>query len=201
MAANEKNQQKWTELRETEDANRLREFAAFTNFSDDELRRLVAVAHHDSTSAPWPLIHEQTPSDACYILLSGGVRVYVGQDHIATLGPGEVIGESALRQGQLRSATVTTTGPTEVLRIERDDLAALLREIPALRDVIDATVARHAPVTPPQPTHSEPQRSKVNISVPTELLNRFEKAASTAGVPVATALEDALGHWLEHKGS
>jgi CRP/FNR family cyclic AMP-dependent transcriptional regulator len=200
MAANEKNERKWTELRETDDANRLREFAAFTNFSDAELRRLVAVAHHDSTSAPWPLIHEQTPSDACYILLSGEVRVYVGQDHIATLGPGEVIGESALRQGQLRSATVTTTGPTEVLRIERDDLAGLLRDIPALRGVIDATVARHTPVTPTPPTQSEPQLSKVNVSVPTDLLGRFEKAAGAAGVPVATALEDALGQWLDRRG-
>ena len=61
-------------------------------------------------SLPWPLIREQTPSDACYILLSGEVGVYVGQDRIAVLGPGEVIGESALRRGKLRSATVTTIG-------------------------------------------------------------------------------------------
>ena len=99
------------------DADRLRKFAAFDNFSDHELLRLVRAAHHDSVSAPWPLIYEQTPSDACYILLSGEVGVYVGRDHIATLGPGEVIGESALRRGKLRSATVTTTGPAEVLRI------------------------------------------------------------------------------------
>lgn len=198
MVANEKIQRKsWAELRETDDANLLREFAAFNDFSDDELRRLVAAAHHDSTSAPWPLIHEQTPSDACYILLSGEVKVFVGRDHIATLGPGEVIGESALRRGQLRSATVTTTGPTEVLRIERDDLAGLLREIPALRAVIDATVARHAPVSAEQSPMPDPQRSKVNSSVPTELLSRFEQAANTAGLPVSTALEDALTTWIE----
>lgn len=200
MAANEKNQRKWAELQQSDDVSRLREFAAFTNFSDDDLRRLVAAAHHDSTSAPWPLIHEQTPADACYILLSGEVKVYAGRDQIATLGPGEVIGESALRQGQLRSATVTTTGPSEVLRIEADDLAGLLRAIPALRDVIDATAARHTPVAPAQAAESEPQLSKVNISVPTALLKRFEQAAGTAGLPVATALEEALGHWLEHRG-
>ena len=56
--------------------------------SDAELRHLVGVAHHDSTSAPWPLIHEKTPADACYILLSGEVGVYVGREHIATLGAG-----------------------------------------------------------------------------------------------------------------
>lgn len=199
MTASDKIHSKsWAELQKADDVRRLRELTAFGNFTDDDLHRLVQAAHHDSTSAPWPLIHEQTPSDACYILLSGEVRVYVGQDHIATLGPGEVIGESALRRGKLRSATVTTTGPTEVLRIERDDLAGLLDEIPALRDIIEATVARHAPVAAAQPpTDTEPKRSKVNTSVPTELLTRFEQAAQKAGVPVATALEDALTSWIE----
>ena len=188
----------WNELRAQEDARRLREFPAFGNFSDAELQRLVRAAHHDSTSAPWPLIHEQTPSDACYILLNGEVGVYVGRDHIATLGPGEVIGESALRGGKLRSATVTTTGPTEVLRIERDDLASLLDEMPALRELIDATAAQHVPVTPAHsPEQSEPKRSKVNASVPNDLVDRFEQAAKSAGLGVAAALEDALNQWVD----
>jgi CRP/FNR family transcriptional regulator, cyclic AMP receptor protein len=58
-----------------EDARRLREFSAFDNFSDDDVEHLVRAARHTSTSAPWPLIHEQTPSDACYILLSGEAAV------------------------------------------------------------------------------------------------------------------------------
>ena len=128
-----------------EDVRRLREFTAFDNFSDDDLERLVRAANRATTSGPWPLILEQTPSDACYILLSGEAGVYVGRDRVAVVGPGEVIGESVLRRGKLRSATVTTTGPAEVLRIGRDDLASLLDEIPALRETMDATVARHAP--------------------------------------------------------
>jgi CRP/FNR family cyclic AMP-dependent transcriptional regulator len=127
-------------------ARRLREFIAFDNFSDYELERLVRAAHHTSTHVAWPLIREQTPSDACYILLSGELAVYVGQDRIAVLGPGEVFGESVLRPGELRSATVTTTGAAEVLRIERDDLASLLDEIPALRETMDVTAARHTPI-------------------------------------------------------
>ena len=181
------------------DARRLREFTAFEKFSDDELERLVRAAHHTSRSVPWPLIREQTPSEACYILLSGEAGVYVGQDRIAVLGPGEVIGESALRRGKLRSATVTTIGAAEVLRIERDDLARLLDEIPALRETMDATAARHVPVAPaPKP---KPARGKVNASVPTELLERFEQAADIAGVGVAGALEDALSRWIERNGT
>ena len=191
----------WTDLQERDDARRLRELPAFEKFSDDDLNHLVRAAHHDSTSGPWPLIHEQTPADSCYILLSGEVGVYVGREHVATLGPGEVIGESALRMGKLRSATVTTTGPTEVLRIEADDLAGLLRQIPALRDVMEANAARHAPVsTDDVPTPSGPHRAKVDASIPAELVERFEHAAGAAGLTVAAALEDALKRWIDTTG-
>ncbi|OBK27766.1 cAMP-binding protein [Mycobacterium asiaticum] len=180
------------------DVRRLREFSTFEKFSDSELDRLVRASQHTSQSVPWPLIREQTPSDACFILLSGEVGVYVGEDRVAVVGPGEVIGESALRRGQLRSATVTTIGPAEVLRIGRDDLARLLKEIPALRETMEATAARHvaaAPPPKPKPTHS-----RINASVPSELLERFEHAADTAGVGVPAALESALSDWIERNG-
>jgi len=133
------------EQQHEEDARRLREFAAFAKFSDDDLKRIARATHRTSTSGPWPLIREQTPSEACYILLSGEAGVYVGHDRIAVVGPGEVIGESALRRGKLRNATVTTTGKAEVLHIARDNLDRLLGEVPALRETMDATVARHVP--------------------------------------------------------
>ncbi|ETZ99626.1 cyclic nucleotide-binding domain protein [Mycobacterium kansasii 824] len=112
-----------------------------------------------------------------------------------------MIGESVLRRGKLRSATVTTTGPAEVLRIERDDLARLLDVIPALRETMDATVARHAPTAAVQPAKPKPTRAKVNASAPADLVDRFEQAASSAGVTVAAALEDALVHWIERNGT
>jgi CRP/FNR family cyclic AMP-dependent transcriptional regulator len=135
-----------------EDARRLQEFAAFAKFSDDDLRRIARATRRTSTSGPWPLIREQTPSDACYILLSGEAGVYVGRDRIAVVGPGEVIGESALRRGKLRNATVTTTGKAEVLHIARDDLDRLLDEVPALRKTMDETVARHVPKATTDPS-------------------------------------------------
>ncbi|CPR05324.1 cyclic nucleotide-binding protein [Mycobacterium bohemicum DSM 44277] len=184
---------------EEEDVRRLREFAAFDKFTDSDLDRLVRAAHHTSQSKPWPLIREQTPSDDCYILLSGEVGVYVGHDRVAVLGPGEVIGESALRQGKLRSATVTTIGPAEVLRIERDDLARLLEEIPALRETMDAVSAKHVAVDLPAKPKSG--RTKLNASVPAELAERFEQAAGNAGVAVAAALEDALTQWIHRNGA
>lgn len=177
------------------DVGRLREFSAFEKFSDADLERLVRSAHHTSQSVPWPLIREQTPSDSCFILLSGEAGVYVGQDRVAVVGPGEVIGESALRRGQLRSATVTTIGAAEVLRIERDDLARLLKEMPVLQEMMDATAARHvAAAPPPKP---KPAHARLNVSLPAGLLERFEQAADAAGVGVPAATEDALSQWLD----
>lgn len=177
------------------DVRRLREFSTFEKFSDADLERLVRSARHTSQSNPWPLIREKTPSDACFILLSGEAGVYVGQDRVAVVGPGEVIGESVLRRGQLRSATVTTIGPSEVLRIDRDDLARLVKELPALKETMDATAARHvaeAPPAKPRPTHS-----KLNVTVSADVLERFEQAAEAAGVGVPAATEDALSQWVE----
>jgi CRP/FNR family transcriptional regulator, cyclic AMP receptor protein len=130
---------------EQEDINQLKEFEGFKDFSDDDLKRVVQAAHRTSTSGPWPLIREQTVSDACYILLSGEAAVYVGHDKIATVKAGEVIGESALKRGKLRGATVTTTGRAEVLHIDRDDLDRLLESVPAMRKLIEETVARRTP--------------------------------------------------------
>ncbi|WP_235192480.1 Crp/Fnr family transcriptional regulator [Mycobacterium asiaticum] len=121
--------------------------------------------------------------------------MYIGDDRVAVVGPGEVIGESALRRGKLRSATVTTIGPAEMLRIERDDLARLLDEIPALRETMEATAARHVSEAPPPKPKAT--RSRVNASIPTEIVEQFERAADDAGIDAATALEEALAGWIE----
>jgi CRP/FNR family transcriptional regulator, cyclic AMP receptor protein len=130
---------------EKDDIATLKQFDGFAKFSDDDLKKVVQASHRTSTSGPWPLIREQTVSDACYILMSGEAAVYAGNNKIATVHEGEVIGESALRRGKLRGATVTTTGRAEVLHIDRDDLDRLLDQVPALRSLIEETIARRVP--------------------------------------------------------
>ena len=111
------NRRETTEAREArekeyeEDARRLREFAAFAKFSDDDLRRIARATHRTSTSGPWPLIQR---ADSVGRLLHpaqrGGRGLRRGGTVLQLVGPGEVIGESVLRRGKLRNATVTTTG-------------------------------------------------------------------------------------------
>ena len=184
---------------DAEDVRLLRGFPAFATFSDAELERLVSAGKHTSQTKPWPLMREQTPSDDCFILLSGEVGVYVGADRVAVLGAGEVIGESAIRQGKLRSATVTTIGAAEVLWIERDELARLLDEIPAMREMMDSTIAKHGAAFDVV-VKAQPALAALNLPLPADLVDRFESAAATAGVGVTTALEEALAQWIERKG-
>jgi CRP/FNR family transcriptional regulator, cyclic AMP receptor protein len=121
----------------------LRECETFRGFSSGELKKLVRAAVRISVPAHWPLIHEQTPGDACYLLLSGRVAVFSGQDQVAELGPGQLVGEVSILQGRLRSATVSSIEPTQMLRIGGEDLSRLLGELPALREAIDAAMTAH----------------------------------------------------------
>jgi|SRR5699024_3021583 len=123
-------------------------FATFDNFSRGELRRMVTAGQRVSLPENWPLIHERTPGDACYVLLEGHVAIYSGRDRIAELGPGEVVGELSLTTGTLRTATVATTTPVDLLRIDGDALQTLLRELPALRRTIHDTAVTHGGTTP-----------------------------------------------------
>lgn len=125
------------------EAGFLRGFTAFDDFSHGELRRIVRAGTRVSLPENWPLIHERTPGDACYILLAGTVAIYAGREEIAQLGPGEVVGELAITTGRLRSATVATVEPVDLLRIEGDALESLLRELPILRRTIRDTALTH----------------------------------------------------------
>jgi hypothetical protein len=41
----------------------------------------------------------------------------------------------------------------------------------------------------------------LNVSVSADLAERFEQAATAAGVSVAAALEDALTRWIQRNGT
>lgn len=130
--------------RKGSEAEFLRQFPTFAGFSGLAAQKLVKAADRVTLPASWAFIHENTPGDACYVLLSGTVGIYVGRNKVAELGPGEVVGEASLRDNKLRSATVSTQEPVDMLRLESADFQRLARETPALRQAVEATVTRNA---------------------------------------------------------
>ena len=98
------------------------------------------------SSAPWPrwpcparfaagevVFREGDASDTCYIVRSGHARAI--REHpdgrqltLATFGPGDIFGELAMFDDELRSATVEALDELEALAILGDDMRRLMRE-------------------------------------------------------------------------
>lgn len=117
-------------------ARRLAIVPAFSNCSTRDLADIARHAGHTSVPANWPLIHEETPGDACYVILEGKAEVAIGGAAVATLDAGSVVGEMALATGRLRNATVTSTTPLELLHIDAAEFDKLLGRRPALREAL-----------------------------------------------------------------
>ena len=69
--------------------------------------------------------------DALYIILSGSLDVVLGQSEaghvvVATLGPGQIVGELELMTGSLRVASLLATEDTNLLEIPADGFTQML---------------------------------------------------------------------------
>ena len=96
-----------------------------------ELERIAQVAIPRSFSKGDRVFHEGDHSDACYVIREGEVRVT--REHsdgraiaLATLGPGELVGELAMLDGGVRSASVEALTDVELLALSATDMMGLL---------------------------------------------------------------------------
>jgi len=85
----------------------------------------------------WSPIWEKTPADKAYIIVNGEASVRSGGKEIATLGPGDIIGEGAIVNHKLRNASVVMTTRTEVLHFTREQVEQLCSDIPAFKKALD----------------------------------------------------------------
>ncbi len=86
-------------------------------------------------------------SDCCYILVSGGLEVTVvnadgHETWFAALVPVTLIGEMAMLDGGVRSATITATRPSRLLRIGREKALDALRAEPEAILAVTMLLAR-----------------------------------------------------------
>lgn len=117
-------------------ARRLATLPVFGACTTRDLEDLAVHARHSSVPAGWPLIHEDTPGDACYVLLDGSATVAIAGTPVATIEAGAIVGEMALAQGRLRNATVTSATPLDLLHIDAAEFASLLDRRPKLREAL-----------------------------------------------------------------
>jgi CRP/FNR family cyclic AMP-dependent transcriptional regulator len=125
----------------------------FDGLTDKELRRIVDAGTQVSVPANWSLIWERTPADKAYIVLEGELSVRRGSgrstEEIARLGPGDVVGETAIVRHKLRNASVVSLTPAQVLHFTREAVEQLCREIPTFKEALDlAASGRIGDTTP-----------------------------------------------------
>ena len=126
----------------------LRRVPLFAELDEAELERLSRVAIPRSYPEGSRVFHEGDHSDACYIVKSGTFRVT--REHpdgraitLATLGEGDIVGELAMLDGEVRSASVETLGGDgELLALPASDVRALLERHPEITVKFVAALTR-----------------------------------------------------------
>ncbi len=108
---------------------------------DADLAKVVHAGRHLHLPANWSLIWEKTPADKAYLIVDGEVSVRKAGQEVARLGPGDVIGEMAIVNHKLRSASVVSLTPLEVIHFTKESLQQLLEEVPAFGDALRGTSA------------------------------------------------------------
>ncbi len=82
------------------------------------------------------IVRQGEPGDCMYVVQEGRVEVLLvtpgGEERLAELGAGDIFGEMALFERELRSATVRALGEARVLTVDRKGFLRRVHEDPSL---------------------------------------------------------------------
>lgn len=110
-----------------------------------DVERVMAAGNALRLPQGWSPIAESTPADKAYLITEGEVSVRKGGVEIATLGPGAVVGETAIVNRTLRSATVVALTPLRVVHFTSAKIEQLADEVPAFGAALRAAAAGRVP--------------------------------------------------------
>lgn len=119
----------------------VRQVPIFDGLTDAQLRTIVAAGTEVTLPAHWSLMWERTPADKAYIVLDGELSVRKGKQEVARLGPGDVVGETAIVRHKLRNASVVSMTPVRVLHFTREAVERLCQEIPTFDEALTVAAA------------------------------------------------------------
>jgi CRP-like cAMP-binding protein len=108
----------------------VRKVPIFQELRDDFLVRLAAIMEELSFSAKQPIFTQGEEGRSLYVLVSGRVRVHMGNRELARLEQGACFGEMAVLDAEPRSASVTTLEPCECLMLTQQQLYEAIEETP-----------------------------------------------------------------------
>jgi voltage-gated potassium channel len=109
---------------------------SLTTLSDADVNKFAEVGRLVHIPEGWSMISESTPADNAYFILDGEVTISSQGSEIASVGPGQFVGEGAIVNRTYRSAQVITKTPLTALAITADEGRRLAADIPALAELI-----------------------------------------------------------------
>lgn len=113
----------------------------FRSLSRRDLQRVGRAADELRVEAGRVLTEQGTVGRECFVIVEGTAAVRRNGRKVATLGPGDAVGELALLDRGPRTATVVAEGPMTVLVIGARELSGLLDDVPALGKKLLAVLA------------------------------------------------------------
>lgn len=100
----------------------------FRPLNDRELLRVLQVTDVVPYKPGQVVMQEGERGGELFIVLGGTLKVVRGETELATLSPGDHVGEMALVRSQPRSATVVSAGESELMVIRRTEFFEILRK-------------------------------------------------------------------------
>ena len=113
-------------------------------WKDSFLTELTEGLHRSSLPAGAIIVRKGDIGDAMYFLLQGTVRIFDSFDKppLASLGPGDFFGETALVTQEPRNAHIQAQGPVEMFALDAAGLEKVLVKFPLVRKVLAAEAKR-----------------------------------------------------------
>jgi CRP-like cAMP-binding protein len=124
------------------DAGRLKKIPVFADLGEADLEIIAKLASEVSVPAGKELVREGDYSYDLLAIEEGTAKVEREGEHLADLGPGDVVGEMGVLQGAQRNATVTATSSMLLVTLDRWDVKKLAKRAPEavehLRTVVES---------------------------------------------------------------
>ncbi|MEZ0310299.1 MAG: Stp1/IreP family PP2C-type Ser/Thr phosphatase [Myxococcota bacterium] len=110
----------------------LKRIPIFAHLSYNELVKVVGLTQLVKVKGGETFIREGEPGDELYVVLAGEVNVLKGGQQITSLKAGAHIGEMALIDNAMRSATIVANGDCNLLAMRRDEFFGVIRTEPVI---------------------------------------------------------------------
>ena len=120
------------------DPNRLKAIPLFSHLSDEEAKRLAAFATETSAAEGQILMKQGDYAVELIAIEEGTADIIQDGKKVASLGPGDLIGEMALFNREPRNADVIATSPMRLLKLTHWEIRRMSDEtIERIREVVD----------------------------------------------------------------